>query len=503
MQTALKDTPAARRSTLPSGFVAPQPDELSGMFSELEIVRLVGQGGMGAVYEARQRSLQRSVAVKLFPHESAADPTFAERFQLEAQALARLSHPNIVTVHDFDRAGDFCYFVMEYVEGGDLRRLERAGPLPPRMALRIAAQIADALCYAHGRGVVHRDIKPENVLLEAVDDPEVAWNVKLADFGLAKLLALDPAGFMLTDPEHTMGTPHYMAPEQIECPAETDHRADVYSLGVVLYEMLTGELPLGRFGLVSEKAGVDARFDEVVLRCLAKEPDRRYQQVGQLQDHLAALTRSADRLPAARPQPERASRRRRPLVRLATALALAAAVSWLGWQIIIRIRGGDGEAPQIEIEASADVDLDTAGAREPTSSGTEADDAPQEGGETPAGDRSDTEQAAAGLPEVELSNPKVMTEVLHRLLRVDYRFRRGGPSAGRRYFLVIESSDRVIDEDRLYSIDLAAEGTLRRGFRPRPYDVGPYEVYIEVQNPRPGTGRRRISNVVEIESPSP
>src|SRR6266404_947707 len=235
-------------------FVAPAPAELARRFPDLEIIELLGQGGMGAVYKARQKKLDRLVALKIMPPESASDPAFAERFAREARALARLNHPSIVCVHDYGEVDGLYHFIMEYVDGLNLRQLMQGKPIDPALALQIVPQICDALQYAHDENVVHRDIKPENILIDK------RGRVKIADFGLAKLVGRAPA-FTLTASQQIMGTPHYMAPEQMERPSGVDHRADIYSLGVVLYEMLTGELPLGRFAAPSQMAGVDQRLD--------------------------------------------------------------------------------------------------------------------------------------------------------------------------------------------------------------------------------------------------
>ncbi len=245
---------------------------------------------MGAVYQARQRQLDRLVALKILPAEVSHDPAFAERFMREARALARLGHSNIVAVHDFGQADGFYYFLMEFIDGVTLRHLLAEGKLEPREALAIVPQICEALQYAHDQGVVHRDIKPENILLDK------AGRVKIADFGLARLVGTDMGSRRLTQPREVMGTPHYMAPEQVEKPQFVDHRADIYSLGVVFYEMLTGELPLGRFASPSQKVQVDVRLDEVVLRALEKEPERRYQQASQVRTDLdsIALTSSSE-----------------------------------------------------------------------------------------------------------------------------------------------------------------------------------------------------------------
>ncbi len=261
----------------------PTPAELGKRFGELEVIELLGQGGMGAVYKARQRDLDRVVALKILPPSAGVDPAFAERFSREARALAKLSHPNIVTVHDSGCREGLYYLLMEYVDGTNLRQLMQAGQLQPKEALKIVPQVCEALQFAHDEGIVHRDIKPENILLDR------KGRVKIADFGLAKLLARTGPAEHLTRPEQVMGTPHYMAPEQIEHPLDVDHRADIYSLGVVFYEMLTGQLPLGRFAKPSEKVQVDVRLDEVVLRALEREPERRYQQASEVKTHVEGL----------------------------------------------------------------------------------------------------------------------------------------------------------------------------------------------------------------------
>ena len=271
------------RSPTP-GFVPPTPAELAQHFPQLEILTLLGQGGMGAVYKARQKKLDRLVALKILPPEVARDPAFAERFSREARSLARLNHPQIVTVHDFGDVDGLYSFTMEYVDGRNLRGLLQEGPLPPAQARSLMLQICDALQYAHDEGLVHRDIKPENILLDR------KGRVKVADFGLAKLVGLTPAYLTLTGMHEVMGTLLYMAPEQMIQAHSVDHRADLYSLGVILYEMVTGELPLGRFAPPSRKARVDRELDEVVLKALAREPAERYQDAAAFkQDVEAAL----------------------------------------------------------------------------------------------------------------------------------------------------------------------------------------------------------------------
>jgi predicted Ser/Thr protein kinase len=284
-------------------FRPPTIEDLKPQFPQFEILALIGQGGMGAVYKARQPMLDRYVALKILPPEAATGPAFTERFTREARALARLNHPNIVAVHEFGRSrrGDeaqgqppsgYHYLIMEFVDGVNLREMERAQRLNPAQALSIVPKICDALQYAHDEGVVHRDIKPENILVDK------KGRVKIADFGIAKILGTETR-VPLTGDQHVIGTPHYMAPEQVEKPQTVDHRADIYSLGVVFYEMLTGELPLGRFAAPSKKVQIDVRLDEIVLRALEKEPEQRYQQASVLKSQVETIAGTN-----ARPQTE-------------------------------------------------------------------------------------------------------------------------------------------------------------------------------------------------------
>lgn len=268
----------------------PDPAVVAAAFPQLDCLEVIGRGGMGVVYKARQRSLNRWVALKLLAPERVLDPRFAERFRKEAQALALLNHPSIVTIHDFGVAGEgtapvpLYYLLMEYVDGVNLRQAMKAGRFTPEQALAIVPPVCLALQYAHERGIVHRDIKPENLLLDR------DGHIKIADFGIARMLGADPGagaspeGRSITDPTavpatgtilSAAGTPQYMAPEQAEA-GRADHRADIYSLGVVLYELLTGELPGARLAPPSSKVEIDVRLDAVVLRALSVQPEMRY-----------------------------------------------------------------------------------------------------------------------------------------------------------------------------------------------------------------------------------
>jgi len=285
--------PAAARKTI-------APEELAPFFPQLEILECLGRGGMGVVYKARQKTLNRFVALKLLAPERVGDAQFAERFAREAQALAALSHPNIVTIYDFGQAGGFYFLLMEFVDGLNLRQLLRMRKFTPEEALAIVPPLCDALQRAHDRGIVHRDIKPENLLLD------VDGRVKVADFGIAKIMGVaDPAGKggRAAAPQNTtqtvVGTPNYSAPEQKTDPQRVDSRADIYSLGVVFYEMLTGELPGKRIEPPSSKVQIDVRLDEVVLRALQQKPELRFQQVSEVKTMVETIIQT--------PQPPRPS----------------------------------------------------------------------------------------------------------------------------------------------------------------------------------------------------
>lgn len=321
-QTVLGDETRGPAAATP----APPPplEEIARHFPNFDLLECLGRGGMGVVYKARQKSLNRLVALKILAPERGQDPAFAERFSREAQALARLNHPNIVTVYDFGVTDGLFYLLMEFVDGVNLRQLLEASRLSSREALAIVPQICDALQYAHDHGIVHRDIKPENLLMDR------QGRVKVADFGLAKLVGREDsaggtelaAGVLassLTEAGKVMGTPSYMAPEQQAHPAEVDHRADIYALGVVFYQMLTGELPGQRLEPPSKRVLIDVRLDEVVLRALEKEPDRRYQQASQVKSDVETIALGPE--PSTPAQGGLASRMRRTLRRATEVIA--------------------------------------------------------------------------------------------------------------------------------------------------------------------------------------
>lgn len=237
-----------------------------------QIIAEIGRGGMGYIYKAMQTSLQRTVAIKVLPEELSQDENFLQRFDKEALVLAGLKHPNITAVYDKGHFENVYYFVMEFIEGFDLRKELSKGKLSLQEILRIITTVCNALEYAHQKGVVHRDIKPENILFD------FDRNIKIADFGLAGLAGVG-TNLNITGANVVMGTYNYMSPEQ-RINANVDHRSDIFSLGVLFYEIMTGQLPVGRFALPSEiVSGLDKKFDKVISNMLEPDLRLRYQNI--------------------------------------------------------------------------------------------------------------------------------------------------------------------------------------------------------------------------------
>ncbi len=248
--------------------------------------RLLGRGGMGEVWRAVQQSLGRTVAVKILPPQSAKDPEFVARFEKESAALAALSHPHIIQIIDRGSADGNYYFVMEYVEGQTLREAMGSGRVSISEAPRIVLQILRAMEAAHHKSIIHRDLKPENILLDG------RGHAKVADFGLAGIRGGEER-HQLTATSVAMGTINYMAPEQRRDARSVDQRADLYAVGVILYELLTGELPIGRFRLPSERiSGIDPRYDPIVERLLQPDPSQRHASAGEVIAELEPLVSS-------------------------------------------------------------------------------------------------------------------------------------------------------------------------------------------------------------------
>jgi serine/threonine protein kinase len=270
----------------PMGWQAPSVEQMQTMLPQYEIMEILGRGGMGAVYKGRQKSLKRLVAIKILPLDAADDEMkFVERFQNEAQTMAAMNHPAIVSVYDFGETPDgLLYFIMEFVDGTDVQKMIQAsGKLSGEYALAITAHVCDALDYAHKRGVIHRDIKPANILIDQ------EGHIKVADFGLAKMD--DPSQSSgLTKTNMAMGTPDYVAPEVLSPGMVADHRADLYAVGVMLYQMLTGEVPRGMFKLPSQKGiGSDPRFDEIICKAMEQDREERYQSAMEVRHALDVI----------------------------------------------------------------------------------------------------------------------------------------------------------------------------------------------------------------------
>lgn len=269
----------------PTEFHAPSVEELQGLFPQLEIIELIACGGMGAVYKARQPQLDRLVALKILPPSVGQDPAYAERFRREARAMAQLNHPYVVGIFDFGQVGAYFFFVMEYVDGLTLHELIRSEEMETKKMLNLFLQICAGLGYAHEKGVVHLDIKPGNIMLDK------EGHAKILDFGLASLRM----GGEEETAKEDLGTPDYAAPERYGNGGKVDHRADIYSLGIVLYEMLTGVIPRGEFALASTQCNMAPAIDQVIETCLKADPEERYLGAGELSDALSTACRASRR----------------------------------------------------------------------------------------------------------------------------------------------------------------------------------------------------------------
>ena len=314
-----------------------------------EVLALLGAGGMGEVYRARDPRLGREVAIKVLPHDRVTDESRRQRFVQEAKAASALNHPHIITIHEIESADGIDFLVMEYVRGKSLDALIPRQGMRLGEVLRIAIPVADALAAAHARGIVHRDLKPANVMVGS------DGAVKVLDFGLAKLTATESApdeqtqtvvaAEGLSAPGTIAGTAAYMSPEQASG-GEVDSRSDIFSFGTMLYEMATGARPFGGTTVADTLAaviqaqpkpptaavpGLPRELERLIQRCLRKEPDRRYQTIRDVSLELQEIKEESDsgRLPA--PIPARAQPRR--LVAVATAVAaglvIIAAAGWL------------------------------------------------------------------------------------------------------------------------------------------------------------------------------
>lgn len=287
---------AMLQTKVPVEWQPPDVEQLSLLLPGIDALTFIDRGGMAAVYRGVQRELGRVVAVKVLPQEMSEDESFTARFRTEAQAMARLNHPNIVTIYEFGTtAGGHLYFIMEFVDGQNLQDLLAAGDVSMDTALAIARQVCKALEYAHERGIIHRDIKPSNIL--------VSKNtvVKVADFGLAKLVQDEDEWLGVQSHGHSIvGTPGYGSPEQLTNPGAVDQRSDIYSVGVVLYQLLTGRLPQSLPEMAPlQVPSLDPQCEAIIAEALHEQPEKRYQSIQILGRALDGITSQ----PAARQLP--------------------------------------------------------------------------------------------------------------------------------------------------------------------------------------------------------
>jgi serine/threonine protein kinase len=263
-------------------FAAPEPDSLAPLFPGYSIEGLIAVGGMGAVYHAVQKSLDRNVAIKILPQEFSQDAAFCAGFEAEAKAMARLNHPNLIGVYDFGEVNGMLFIVMEYVPGKSLFHSAHGLSIEPSEVIRLVTGICNGLAHAHQNGIIHRDIKPSNVLLDLNAQP------KIGDFGLAQ-----PIGKKADANQDIYGTPHYTAPEVVHSPQSVGHRADIFSVGVILHELLTGCLPANDSRPASIISHCDPRFDAVIRCATNPVPELRYASATELAQDLKAIQISA------------------------------------------------------------------------------------------------------------------------------------------------------------------------------------------------------------------
>lgn len=277
--------------------------QMQALLPQYEFLDLIGRGGMGAVYKAVQTSLHRPVAIKCLPPDLLrTSEDSAERFRQEAWTMAQLNHPGIVSVFDSGAAGECLFIAMEYVDGLDLgNRLKKEGRLPEDEVIRLMIQACDAADYAHQHGVIHRDLKPTNLLLKK------NGRLKIADFGLAKLNHESQPG--LTQSDFTIGTPEFLPPEAWEPDIRMDARADIYSLGVTLYQLLTGDIPRGLWKMPSVKVGTDPRLDAVIDRAMQPDPGDRYPTAARMRSDLDLIQSTKPNSPKVDHQRQQGSER--------------------------------------------------------------------------------------------------------------------------------------------------------------------------------------------------
>ncbi|RYD19736.1 MAG: serine/threonine protein kinase [Verrucomicrobiaceae bacterium] len=300
-------------------FVAPDPADLAPLFPGYDIQSLIATGGMGAVYRAVQKSLDRTVALKILPMEFSTDAAFCAGFEAEAKAMARLNHPNLIGVFDFGEVGGMLFIIMEYVAGKSVYHATYGQAVDQKEVIRLMSGIADGLAHAHENGIIHRDIKPSNILLDLNNQP------KIGDFGLAR-----PAERKIEEGEEIFGTPHYTAPEVVNAPHTVNHRADIFSVGVMLHELLTSKLPANDPRPASAICGCDPRFDAIIKKATQPLAAARYSTAAEIAKELQVIGSSlAPRGGRVAPAPVAAPRRAAPRRVVAQKSSGSSGVVWL------------------------------------------------------------------------------------------------------------------------------------------------------------------------------
>ena len=285
MTTPEDSQPPSGAAYFGTDFVPPTVEELQLRLPQMEILSFIGHGGMGTYYRARHPQLNRISAIKILPYDRNLDAALIEGFKKEAKAMARLSHPNIIGIYELLETDSVLYLVMEYVDGDIFERLINTRYFDLEEILAIISQICSALNHAHENGVIHRDLRPGNTMLDQ------SGKIKVGDFGLARLMGEELFRRKMTETNLAMGTMDYVAPEQLEPGQAVDHRADIYSLGMLMYKLLTRILPMGTFVVPSKLVpNLDPRVDDLVVRCLQRNPDNRYQDITEVWTEVARLS---------------------------------------------------------------------------------------------------------------------------------------------------------------------------------------------------------------------
>jgi serine/threonine protein kinase len=333
------------------GWLPPTVEELQQALPQYEISAFIARGGMGAVYKGTQKTLRRAVAIKVLPPEiEDGDLQFAARFKHEAQSMARLAHPNIVAVHDAgETQNGLLYFVMEFIEGTDLAQLILSeGIIEPLRAIQITTAVCEALAFAHEEGIIHRDIKPSNIMLDK------KGRVKVADFGLAKTVNVETS--LLTGSNVAMGTPDFIAPEALISGMKVDQRADIYAVGVMLYQMLTGHIPRGRFELPSGMIPkVDKGFDAIVDKAMQTDLEKRYSTATEMKtavEQVCSASVPDASSPSHRDGLQAGSKSRKPLLLVAAATLVLGTAAWFLMDEPTEAESRPGSPPSVSATVS-------------------------------------------------------------------------------------------------------------------------------------------------------